>query len=200
MAHTLLLWYNPPRQYKLRCNGDTGLKVLSKGQTDFWKRTYYNPEIIKDNGHLLHLVVKQANSIIETSFELTAVNQFDQAGIMIRVDGDHWIKAGLEYVDGACFMSCVVTNNWSDWSTQAWNSNKLALRIHKIQDDYVIESKLPSGSPDEWKFVRICHLDSRGNAVKIGLYCCSPTKEGMSVVFDQLSIQHSDGSYHHKAS
>ena len=63
-----------------------------------------------------------------------------------------------------------------------------------------IESKLPSGSSDEWKFVRICHLDSRGNAVKIGLYCCSPTKEGMSVVFDQLSIQHSDGSYHHKAS
>ena len=45
---------------------------------------------------------------------------------------------GLEYVDGACFMSCVVTNNWSDWSTQAWNSNKLALRIHKIQDDYVV--------------------------------------------------------------
>ena len=41
-------------------------------------RTYYNPEIIKDNGHLLHLVVKQANSVIETSFELTAVNQFDQ--------------------------------------------------------------------------------------------------------------------------
>ena len=35
-------------------------------------------------------------------------------------------------------MSCVVTNQWSDWSTQAWNSNKLALRIHKIQDDYVV--------------------------------------------------------------
>ena len=24
-----VLWYNPPQQYKLRCNGDTGLKVLS---------------------------------------------------------------------------------------------------------------------------------------------------------------------------
>lgn len=49
-----------------------------------------------------------------------------------------YIWKGLEYVDGACFMSCVVTNNWSDWSTQAWNSNKLAIRIHKIQDDYVV--------------------------------------------------------------
>ena len=24
-----ILWYNPPQQYKLRCNGNTGLKVLS---------------------------------------------------------------------------------------------------------------------------------------------------------------------------
>lgn len=24
-----VLWYNPPQQYKLRCNGDTGIKVLS---------------------------------------------------------------------------------------------------------------------------------------------------------------------------
>nr|XP_058962083.1 uncharacterized protein LOC131789028 [Pocillopora verrucosa] len=195
-----ILWYNPPQQYKLRCNGDTGLKVFSKGQTDFWKRTYYNPQIIKDDGHLLHLVVKQMNSVIETSFELKALNQFDQAGIMVRVDGDHWIKTGLEYVDGECSMSCVVTNRWSDWSTQSWNSNKLALRVHKINDDYVVESKLPDGSPDDWKFVRIAHLESGGKAVKIGLYCCSPTKEGMSVVFDLLSIQHSDGTYHHKAS
>ena len=35
-------------------------------------------------------------------------------------------------------MSCVVTNKWSDWSTQEWNSNKLALRVHKIKDDYVV--------------------------------------------------------------
>ena len=41
-------------------------------------RTYYNPQIIKDDGHLLHLVVKQMNSVIETSFELKALNQFDQ--------------------------------------------------------------------------------------------------------------------------
>ena len=43
-----------------------------------FSRTYYNPQIIKDDGHLLHLVVKQTNSVIETSFELKALNQFDQ--------------------------------------------------------------------------------------------------------------------------
>ena len=60
-----------------------------------------------------------------------------------------------------------------------------------------IERKLPSESSEDWKFVRIAHLDSGGNAVKIGLYCCSPTEEGMSVVFDKLSIQPSDGTYNH---
>ncbi|XP_029214497.1 uncharacterized protein [Acropora muricata] len=183
-----ILWYNPPQKYELRCNGATGIKVYTKGQTDFWKRTYHKPEIVKDNGHLLHLVVKQTNSVIESSFELSPQNQFDQAGIMIRVDGDHWIKTGLEFVDNRYLMSCVVTNKWSDWSHEEWKDNRLALRVNKIDDDYVIDRKCYNGSGSEWKTVRIAHLDSGGNAVKIGLYCCSPTKEGMSVVFDKFSI------------
>ena len=39
-------------------------------------------------------------------------------------------------------MSCVVTNRWSDWSTQSWSSNKLALRVHKINDDYVVSDRI----------------------------------------------------------
>ena len=45
---------------------------------------------------------------------------------------------GLEFVDGHFFMSCVVTNKWSDCSTHLWAESMLALRIHKIQDDYVV--------------------------------------------------------------
>ena len=37
-------------------------------------------------------------------------------------------------------MSCVATNGWSDWSTQSWKENKLALRVHKIGDDYVVRT------------------------------------------------------------
>lgn len=52
----------------------------------YFFRTYYNPEIIKDNGHLLNLVVKQTNSVIETAFELTALNQFDQVSLWLMRD------------------------------------------------------------------------------------------------------------------
>ena len=54
---------------------------------------------------------------MEVLFELHAVSQFDQAGLIVYVDEDHWLKAGIEVVDGIPRLSCVVTNNYSDWST-----------------------------------------------------------------------------------
>jgi regulation of enolase protein 1 (concanavalin A-like superfamily) len=44
--------------------------------------------------------------------------QYDQAGLMLRVDAEHWIKAGLEFADGRLWLSVVVTNGVSDWSQQ----------------------------------------------------------------------------------
>ncbi|KXJ22747.1 Regulation of enolase protein 1 [Exaiptasia diaphana] len=193
------MWFNPPVQYQTRNNGTSGLRVVPRAKTDFWRRTYYKPEIVKDNGHLLHLIVKQDICIIETSFDLTAVNQFDQAGLMIRLGNEKWMKTGLEFVDGRYKLSCVVTNKWSDWSTQDWHESKLSLKIHKIFDDYVIEYKPKSAGDDQWKFMRITHIESTGHPIQIGLYCCAPTTEGMNVVFDKFSITSSDGNYPHKA-
>ncbi|XP_032227287.1 regulation of enolase protein 1 isoform X2 [Nematostella vectensis] len=192
------MWFNPPPKWQMKFHGDSGgMKVVPRGKTDFWRRTYYKPELIKDNGHLLHLIVKQEMCIIETSFDLTAVNQFDQAGIMIRMGNERWMKIGLEFVDGTYRASCVVTNKYSDWSTQDWHDGKLALRIHKICDDYVIECKPRAGSNDQWKFIRITHMDSGGHPIQIGLYCCAPTGEGMDVVFDKFTIHSSDGRHPH---
>ncbi len=47
---------------------------------------------------------------ITTAFTLQPRAQFDQAGVIILVDNDIWVKAGIEYVDGAPRLSCVVTN------------------------------------------------------------------------------------------
>ena len=37
-------------------------------------------------------------------------------------------------------MSCVVTKKWSDWSREKWKDNKLAVRVNKIDDDYVVRT------------------------------------------------------------
>ena len=47
---------------------------------------------------------------MEVTFELTPARQFDQGGLFVRVDDEHWIKAGIEVVDGKPRLSCVVTN------------------------------------------------------------------------------------------
>lgn len=67
--------YNTSLTQKEKSNFDCNLLLFCGN------RTYYKPEIVKDNGHLLHLVVKQTNSVIESSFELSPQNQFDQVTV-----------------------------------------------------------------------------------------------------------------------
>eukprot|EP00808_Paulinella_micropora_P005510 g5721.t1 len=81
--------------------GSHCLTVTPKPLTDFWKRTYYNPPINKHNGHIFGCKVPQeANFRLQCAFTLQARNQFDQAGLIVFADPDHWVKAGIEYVDG----------------------------------------------------------------------------------------------------
>jgi len=63
---------------------------------------------------------------IETAMTLNPKKQFDQGGIAVRIDSEHWIKAGIEFVDGSPRLSCVVTNVFSDWSTQHWRGSPSA--------------------------------------------------------------------------
>ena len=41
-------------------------------------------------------------------------------------------------VDGNCKLSCVTTNVYSDWSTQLWPTNRLAIRVYKLGNDFVV--------------------------------------------------------------
>jgi regulation of enolase protein 1 (concanavalin A-like superfamily) len=125
-----------------RTRTTTQLTIYPPAKKDFWRKTYYKPMLVKDDGPFLFYALPMTRSnkadavennsssssgeeeycyyTIETSFRLTAVCQFDQAGLMIRLDARHWLKTGIEVVDGKARLSCVVTNIYSDWSTQPW--------------------------------------------------------------------------------
>lgn len=48
-----------------------------------------------------------------------------QAGLLLYIDDDNWLKTGIEYCDGLPRLSTVVTRcGYSDWSTQPWRSSK----------------------------------------------------------------------------
>lgn len=152
--------------------GSSRLVLAPPAKKDFWRKTYYEPILIKDDGPFLYRRLSAEKwYTIETSFRLTAERQFDQAGLMVRLDADHWIKAGIEAVDGRPRLSCVVTNGYSDWSTQPWSdytssikddeggdatTTRARIRIHCRGTSFVVQAK--ECDDEEWGFCRIAHL------------------------------------------
>ena len=181
----------------------TELTIVPPAKKDYWRKTYYDPIMIKDDGPFLHTV----NHVLETAgfytiavqFDLQAARQFDQAGIMIRVNAEHWIKTGIEVVDGHARLSCVVTNGYSDWSTQAWTGQqqdntvgvlvqKVPLRVHWRAGSVVVESQL---MPEIWDFIRIAHLETgAATTFQAGVFACAPAdQQGTRAVFRDFSIR-----------
>lgn len=99
-----------------------GVVVRTAPKTDFWQKTSYG--FVHDNGHFAGVGSIPANSAgTWQSFELTVGFEgeyeclYDQAGLMLRVDAENWLKAGIEYVDGKRQASVVITRHGrSDWN------------------------------------------------------------------------------------
>jgi uncharacterized protein len=99
-------WLNEPAVW----SGDASdLTVAVEPETDFWRTTHYG--FIRDNGHFA------MTGALGLRFRGEFAAQYDQAGLMLRLDAEHWIKCGLE-LDGRLWLSVVVTNGVSDWSQQ----------------------------------------------------------------------------------
>ena len=103
-------WLNEPARW----SGDLDeLTVEVEPGTDFWRTTHYG--FVRDSGHFAYAEMDGEASV---RFRGDWAAQYDQAGLMLRVDAETWIKAGIERVDGRDWLSVVVTRGLSDWSQQ----------------------------------------------------------------------------------
>lgn len=183
-----LSWENEPENWNL---GGNGLKIHPEGKTDFWQRTHYGMQ--NDNGHFLKIARKENKFSLTTRVRYRSRNEFDQAGLMVRITPQNWIKTSVEFQpDAPDKLSVVVTNlGYSDWSCQDFTNpdNEIILRIKAERPDFIIEYKLP-GSPENWTLIRIAHLhtDHPDIPIQAGIYCCSPGDEGFQAEFDYLEI------------
>jgi regulation of enolase protein 1 (concanavalin A-like superfamily) len=194
------------------------LSIAPPAKRDFWRKTYYMPLLVKDDAPFLYRNVSMSHLpiTVETSFSIDAKSQFDQAGIMIRIDFEHWLKTGIEVVDGIPRLSCVVTNSFSDWSTQQVDTTDMKIRVHVLPQhggSLVVEAA-PLDS-DKWSFIRIAHLhrdathdflnaapevkssfqgeNAPSDSIMVGIFAACPVDQaGMTVTFHDLSI--SEGS------
>ena len=106
-------WFNEPDGWHI--SGDT-LTMDVTPNSDYWRISHYGftvddaPFYYAEYGGEFEAKVK-----ISGDYKV----RFDQAGMMIRLDHENYIKTGIEFVDGKYNLSTVVTHKTSDWSVIA---------------------------------------------------------------------------------
>ena len=95
-------WLNEPSQWT-----DSGDRLIVKTspKTDFWRITHYG--FIRDTGHFYFDSIS-TDFVVDVKIRGNYKDLYDQAGLMLRVDEKHWIKTGIEYVEGVQNLSAVV--------------------------------------------------------------------------------------------
>ena len=182
-----LAWYCEPSRWKLEPRPGR-LRVEPDAKTDFWQRTHYGFQV--DNGHFLFAEVAGPFRL-DTRVRFEPAHQYDQAGLMVRLSADCWLKTSIEHEPGPTNrLGVVVTNaGYSDWSTQdvPGEVHEIWLRLERSGADYQVES---STDGTHWSQLRIAHLhaDDGQRPVAAGLYACSPQAAGYAAEFDYLSL------------
>ena len=104
-------WLNQPPEWR---DEDGVLTIVTGEPHRLLARTHYG--FVRDDGHS-RLTPAPGDFSATVAFRGDYETLYDQAGLMLRIDGENWIKAGVEFVGGRRMLSVVVTRDFSDWST-----------------------------------------------------------------------------------
>jgi uncharacterized protein len=148
-------WMNEPASSKL---SGTQLLVHSRPKTDFWRKTFYG--YVTDNGHFFHLPAPcDFTFLARVNGQYAAL--YDQAGLMVRLDAENWMKCGPEFSDGRRHASVVFTRDFSDWSSLDGKN------FTSVRQGY-----FPPGIKAE-----------------VGVMCAAPEGPGFDAVFDSIRLE-----------
>ncbi len=106
---------------------------------------------------------------------------------MIRADEKHWIKTGIEYVDGVQNLSAVVTHNYSDWSMTPLHPSPSSLRLRVERHQEAIQISYADENSNYVPF-RLAYFPSIRD-LQVGIMCASPEGEGFEVVFGNYRLK-----------
>lgn len=176
-------WFNTP-EFTVR---EESLTIRTSPDTDFWQRTHYG--FRRDNGHcLLRKIEGDFTLSVRTVFN--GKKQYDQCGLIVRIDEENWIKASAEYeTEDHSRLGSVVTNlGYSDWATIDVHGgiSEMWYRIKKEDSDFFLYF---SRDGEDWKQLRIAHLHKSFDLISAGIYACSPMDSSFEVTFDHFSLE-----------
>ncbi len=175
-------WFNEPEQWSIE--GDK-LTMTVTPKSDYWRISHYGftvddaPFYYAEYGGEFEAKVKVCGDY---------KTRFDQAGMMIRIDHENYIKTGIEFVDGKYNLSTVVTHHTSDWSVIALDKPvkelwiKAVRRLDAIEIFYSFDDKTYTMMRNAW-------MESN-RPVKIGMMGASPDGDGFKATFSDFSVKH----------
>ena len=184
VAQTLekMNWFNEPSEWSISGKSLT-MDVTPK--SDYWRISHYGftvddaPFYYAEYGGEFEAKVK-----ISGDYKV----RFDQAGLMIRLDHENYIKTGIEFVDGKYNLSTVVTHHTSDWSVIALDRPvdciwiKAVRRLDAVEIFYSFDDK-------EYVMMRNAWLEAN-HPVKIGMFAACPDGNGFKATFSDFTVKH----------
>ncbi len=175
-------WFNEPEAWNI--NGNT-LTMTVTPQSDYWRISHYGftvddaPFYWAEYGGEFEAKVK-----ISGDYRV----RFDQAGLMLRINHENYIKAGIEYVDGKYNLSAVVTHHTSDWSVITLENPipyiwiKAVRRLDAVEIFYSFDNK-------EYILMRNAWMQDN-IPMKVGVMGACPDGTGFNAKFENFTVKH----------
>ena len=175
-------WFNEPENYSIR-NGVLEMQVPA--QTDFWRIAHYGFTV--DDGPFLYAVYGgEFEAKIKVSGEYET--RFDQAGMMIRLDHENYVKFGIEFVDGKFNISAVVTHHTSDSSVIRLDEPVPHLWLKAVRRLDAIELFY---SFDDREYTMMRTLWMQDNCpLQVGPVAACPDGQGFKARFSDFKVRH----------
>jgi len=182
-------WTTPPVAAAV---ADEGFVVTAAEGSDAWRHTSYG--FVHDTEHAL-VAPFPVGSAMEVEFVADFVAEFDQAGLFVRTDDEHWMKSGVEYADGILNVGAVVTAIRSDWSVAPvpeWQGRRIRVRVSRGADALTLRA---AADDEPFRLMRVVPFDGTADAAA-GPFVCAPTRAGLDVTFVAWRRTAADAALH----
>lgn len=151
---------------------DSTVSWTSSAVSDFWRHT--GGVAPKHDGKCLLAPVGDGDFAFEAEVCGILSDPYDQFGVFLELDQEHWVKAGVE-LDGRLWLSTVPTNQRSDWAREVYPGTTVKLRMVRHDDTLQVFV----GDGDAWRMIREATFIG---AARVGVYSCSPKGHGFSAL------------------
>ncbi len=147
-------------------------------------KTHYG--FTRDNGHFYY---QEVSGDFEAEVRVNGLyqDQYDQAGLMLRIDEENWIKTGIEFFDNQQHTSAVVTRVFSDWSVVRLIGSPASLWLRVTRKAEAVEIFFSLDGSD-YQLLRLAYLPP-AETIQIGPMCASPDGQGFSVTFEGFMVR-----------